>query len=321
MSEPNEASEPDPSEPRTMEAILASANAFAVQRAAQREERRTAFQNMMPEPKRCIVAWVDLLGFRAQICDADTPEKFQAAYRRMREVHEEFGKETATLDPDQAELNVGMGKRVIALSDGLVIALNLEDDNPMAEVAHRYDQIGAFLEDLRFAQARCASAGNFVRGGVADGYFWFEGDILLSPALVTAYEMESSDTLAQNPVIILQRDLSERIRALRDEVGYSEDSDPMRNLFRDCEWMAEPQRSQHVMLNFMPVFDYDGNATPFLTRYHQTLLAKREAAPSPRARAKYDWLIQYAREFVQAEYPQNESMIFGEAPSPPAPSA
>ena len=318
MSMKDEAPKPDPFSPAALESILAGAEAHAEEQAALRSERRKKFEAVVPTPQACIVAWVDLLGFRAQISNADTPEKFQAAYRRMRDVHEEFGKETASVYPDQAELNAAMGKRVIALSDGLVIALNVGKDSPDAKITPLYDRIGFFLEELRMAQARCASVGNFVRGGVALGYFWFEDDILLSPALVSAYEMESDKALAKNPVIILRRDLSEAIRALRTKAGYSKDFDPMDNLYRDCEWMAEKEKSEHVMLNFMPVFGYDDNPTPYLQRYCQRLVANREAAQNEGVRAKYEWLIEYAREFVRTEYPENEPLIFGEAKPPAA---
>lgn len=292
--------------------ILASAHAYAEEQEAVRNERRRRFASIMPEPQRCVVAWIDLLGFRAQIKEANTPETFQAAYRRLRDVHEEFGKESASPHADQAELNAGMGKRVVALSDGLVIALNLEDDSPSAQVSHLYDRIGFFLEELRFAQARCASMGNFVRGGVDLGYFWFEDDIMLSPALVEAYEMESKKNLAKNPVIILKRDFSEAVRDLKTKAGHSKKSDPMHGLFRDCEWMAPAERRQHVMLNFMPVFAYDGDPTPWLRRYRERLSACIASAQDGGVRAKYQWLMEYAREFVRERNPASEASIFGE---------
>lgn len=301
---------PQPPPPRSNDEISAEVQAFANQRAATRSERRARFAGVQPIPKLCIVAWVDLLGFSEQIRDADTPEKFQAAYRRIRDVHEEFDKETASAEPDQGELNESLGKRIIALSDGLVIALNLEGDSPAATISSHYEQIGSFLEALRLAQARCASVGNFVRGGIALGYFWFEDDILLSPALVQAYEMETRATLARNPVIIMRRDLANEVRALKSEEGYTDDYDPMENLFRDCEWMEERERSEHVMLDFMQIFDEDEDPLPFLQRYYQTLNQAREAAPE-RARSKYDWLIEYAREFVSQKLPHLTAAVFG----------
>ncbi len=262
---------------------------------------------MKPEPQLSIVAWVDLLGFSEQIRNAHTPEKFQAAYRRMWNVHQEFDKETASVESDQGELNESLGKRIVALSDGLVIALNLENNSPASEVSSYYERVGSFLEALRLAQARCASVGNLVRGGIAVGYFWFEDDILLSPALAEAYKMESK--IAKNPVIILSRELADKLRAMKTSEGYSDDFDPMDNLFRDCDWMEESARSEHVMLNFMPIFLDDDDPTPFLRSYYQRLLGERDTAGE--AKPKYDWLIKYAREFVSSHLPELEETIFG----------
>lgn len=310
MSQEDATPPPDAAADDPLDEILASARAYAEEQAEVRNERRRRFASVMPKPQRCVVAWIDLLGFRAQIKEAKTPETFQKAYRRLRDVHEEFGKESASLHSDQAELNAGMGKRVIALSDGLVIALNLEAGTAAAQVSHVYDRIGFFLEELRLAQARCASVGNFVRGGVALGYFWFEDDIMLSPALVEAYEMESQKKLAKNPVIILKRDFSEAVRALKTKAGYARNSDPMHDLFRECELMAPAERDEHVMLNFMPVFAYDDDPTPWLRRYRERLTACIAAAQDDGVRAKYEWLMDYAREFVRERHPASEAAIF-----------
>jgi hypothetical protein len=282
----------------------------AVQNVAARAARRAHFSQVKPKPRVSLVAWVDLLGFREQILDADTTEKFQAAYQRLRAVQEEFWKESASLDPDQAKVNANWGVSIVALSDGVVIALQLEGVDLDTANPSLYDRIGEFLESLRLAQARCASVGNFLRGGVALGNFWFDQDILLSPALVQAYEMESRKTLAQNPVIILPRELVYKLRSMKSGEGYGEEIDPMEDLFRACEWMEEPARSEYLMLNFMPVFLYDNDPPKALHDYYQHLVSAQESAPD-KAKSKYDWLIGYAKEFTASKLPQHEETIFG----------
>lgn len=279
----------------------------ARQRAADRTERRARFDEIAPKPSNSIVAWIDLLGFREQIVAADTQDKFQAAYRRIREFQEEFDKETASLDPGQADINENFGLRIVALSDGLVIAINLEEGAVDGNLIGFYDRVGFFLDGLRLAQARCASVGNFLRGGIALGPFWFEDDILLSPALVSAYEMETK--FAKQPVIILERDIAEGLGKMKQGAGYAKDSDPMEDLFRDCEWMENPSRSKYVMLNFMPLFLDNEDPAPHLREYYQHLLVARDNAPE-KARMKYDWLISHAHEFVASELPQLEEAIF-----------
>jgi hypothetical protein len=297
---------------RSLDDLMAGVQAAAATKASARAERRAHFARVKPHPTSCVVAWVDLLGFREQICKASTPEEFQAAFRRLRDVQEEFDKDTASDDPNQAELNANSGIKVIALSDGLVITLEVSSDCLDAEISSFYDRMLSFLESLRLAQARCASVGNLVRGGIAVGYFWFQEDILLSPALVQAYYMESK--IAKNPVIVLHRKFADELRAQKANAGYRDEIDPMRGLFRDCEWLEEQDQSEYVMLDFMPVFLFDDDPVPFLRAYRQQLIDGREAAPEG-AHPKYDWLMQYAKEFVRSEIPRLETSIFDSPPS------
>lgn len=292
MSTPE--SNTQPVQPSAPEDLMANALAAAAAKAAVRAERQAHFASVQPAPTTCIVAWVDLLGFREQIYKADTPAAFQSAYRRLRDVQEEFNKETASIDPDQGDLNANSGIRVFALSDGLVITLDLQTDCPAAEVSSSYDRVGLFLESLRLAQARCAAVGNLVRGGVAVGYFWFQNDILLSPALAQAYHMECK--VAKAPVIVLHREFANKLRSMKADEGYRDDIDPMRDLFRDCEWMNQTERSQYVMLDFMPMFLDNDDPARYLKNYIGHLIDWKQDAPE-RAHIKYDWLIQYAKEF------------------------
>jgi len=297
---------------KSLEEIVAEAKASAARKAASRTAKRAELDQVRAEPKLHLVAWVDLLGFREQLNQADTPEKFQALFQRVRMVHEEFDKPSASVESDQEEVNAGQGKTIVAVSDALVIALNLEDDCPAAEVSGLYDRIATFLASLQLAQARCASVGNLVRGGIALGSFCFKNDIMLSRAMAEAHTMETK--LASNPVIILRRELVEELKKMVVGEGWEEGFDPMANLFRDCEWMKEPERSEHVMLNIMPMFLDDADPAPFVKRYYRDLFTGREAAPDV-AKPKYDWLIQYLREFVSAELPSLEETIFGSLPS------
>lgn len=256
-------------------------------------------ENTSPKRRIHLVAWVDLLGFKEQLKNADTEEKIQEAYRRMKRVHDEFDKASPD-SPEKAELNRHMGKQVIALSDGLVIALDLEVDAPDADLWPPYDRIGFYLEGLKLAQSRCAFRGDFVRGAIAIGPFWFEEDILLSPALVEAYEAETS--LAKNPVIVLKRSVADAVRAGKDEAGYAPDFDPMRDLFRDCEWMEEPSRSEHVMLNFIHNFHDDENPESTLPYFYRKVKEAKASAPEC-AKSKYDWMLRYIEEFARTDFP------------------
>lgn len=287
--------------------MLDRAKAYASEMAALRAQRMERFKGITPIPRRCIVAWIDILGFKEQIRNACTPEEFQAIYQRMLGVHAAFEKGSASVEPDQEERNNQTGKWIIALSDGLVIAQDLEDDRPLADIISHFDQVYGFLEQLRCAQAYCAHAGNFVRGGVAIGYFWYDDDILLSPGLVGAYELETHK--ACNPVIVLDRSIAEVLEAGKVAAGYDQDESMVDDLFAECDWMSDTDKVKYLMLNFMPTFLEDEDPAPFLTRFIQRVRSAREAAID-KAKPKYDWLLEHARQFVTKELPTLEADVF-----------
>lgn len=300
----------NPSDDSLLQASDISAEALVSTRAiaAERTARRGMFEAVIPEPRRYIVAWIDILGFKEQIRDARTTEEFQAVFRRLRMVHDEFDHASGSTEPGQEERNTQLGRRIIALSDGLVIVQNLEEDSPLSEMLSFSDQVGYFLGFIQLAHARCAASGIFLRGGISVGDFWFEHDVLLSPALVRAYEIETR--LARYPVILLERSLADEVEARKTESGYEEDSDEYSRYFEECDWLVEADRENHVMLEFMSVFVDDEDPVLFLRRFIERAREARETAIVG-ARPKYDWLIAHARAFVASDFPDSETVIFG----------
>jgi hypothetical protein len=139
-------------------------------------------------PRACLVAFIDILGFGREIEAAKTKEDLEKAYKKVLLVQKEFQKVSAADDPEeQTEVNSTYGRRVIALSDAVVVVIT--PNCPSGEMMGNYDHLGMAVFELIEAQARCVAAhGIFVRGGLSHGPFFFEDDILLSPALAKAYE-------------------------------------------------------------------------------------------------------------------------------------
>lgn len=283
--------------------FLADVDAGVTAATEARASRRAYLDSMQPVPRKCLVVWIDLLGFKHQLLAAKTPEQFLTAYRRVREVQEEFEKPSATTEPDQEETNMSLGKRVVAISDGLLIALDLEPGE-WSQISTNAARAASFLDDVRLAQARLASTSNFVRGAMALGNFWFQDDILLSPALVEAYENES--TKAIQPVVIMERNLAEALRA----ASHPDDKALLKDYFRDCEWMGDEDREKFVMLDFMPAFGYDDNPVRWLEHYSKVLRKAHDTASDDHVRNKYAWLCKYAREYAESEFPQFDSECF-----------
>jgi len=237
-----DSSETDEIDEFSLDKILES-----VDRAAEvRAQRRREFAAKTPEPEMCLVAWIDILGFKEELRAAKSPAEFKVVYDKVRMVHEEFSKESASDDPEsQEETNRNYGRRVISLSDGLVVVQSLR-----AEARTFFDDYGFFmgyLENLRLAQARCVHKGVFLRGGIEFGAFWFEDDILLSPALVDAYAIETK--IAKNPAILIPVKIAKQIAKLKGGPAKANGLD----ILRECEWLEEPQQGKYQMLDYMEI--------------------------------------------------------------------
>jgi hypothetical protein len=181
--------------------------------------------NRMPldVTKDCLVAFIDIMGFGSEIESARTNEELQRAYAKVRLVQREFQKPSASDRPEeQSRFNLDEGRRVIALSDAVVVVIS-PDRRALASFG-RYDLFGLAIYQLLLAQARClVSHGIFVRGGVSHGPFYFEDDILLSPALVRAYELESK--CAEYPPIVIPESTRETIIRDPTSSGYGSEEE------------------------------------------------------------------------------------------------
>jgi len=217
-----------------------------------REQRRKELVEKPIAADSRVVAWIDILGFSRQLQAARTEADFQAAYRKMLFVQEWFNKESANDDPEsRAEVNEFLGRSVLALSDGLVVTAGLSGKALRAEAP--YDLAMSLMWEIVVAQAACALKGIFLRGGISAGLFHFENDILLSPALVHAYKLESEQ--AVYPIIVITHETLTELRALPGVEAYSEDSKPD-GYFVPLAPEGGNQREPHEKLFFLDYVRY-----------------------------------------------------------------
>jgi hypothetical protein len=283
-----------------------------------------------PAPNQHLVAFVDILGFGEEIIAATTPEALKRVYEKLIFVQQEFEKPSAVEDTEeQATLNADYGKRVIALSDSIVIAIT---DN--CSGARNMGQFDFFLQEIwrmMLAQARCAVKGIFLRGGISRGTFFFEDDILLSPPLVTAYRLESR--LAIYPVILIDSSTHDFLATTYGRTRTSEDYASFQRYFRPFQSPKDASQKLY-MLNYLPVTrdedhgwiykeDYQTyikapdeqrsqllyqrdvkNAAWFLGLHKKSVLAAH-ASSDDHVKAKYRWLMEYHNECV----PDNEAVF------------
>lgn len=174
---------------------------------------------------KCIVAFIDLLGFKSKLNAVDSDESLRSLYENVKKVHEHF--EKAPSDRSAQESQVLRGKTVLSLSDALVVSVDCESDY----VGHMglVDALASELHDLCFAQACCVTQGIFLRGGVSFGYFAIENDVLLSNAMAAAYELENQVVL---PVIAIDQELFDAYCNLEGQEYYEEGTEPKNVLFK-----------------------------------------------------------------------------------------
>ena len=155
-----------------------------------------------------LVAFIDILGFGREVKAAQDSVSLARIYGKVRRIQEAFQKPSTTED-SQHEVNRRYGKRVIALSDAVIVDNNFQGGE--GHLLGSADLVGWAIYEIAQAQYDCVLGhGIFLRGGIGVGPFFFENDILVSSALVDAHTLESKHAVA--PIIILTETTVEWIK-------------------------------------------------------------------------------------------------------------
>lgn len=301
----------------------------ANEKAKKRAERRRQLLEKPIEPDLCLVAWIDILGFSQQLQAVKSDADLQAAYRKMLFVHEWLNKAGASDEPDELEeANKLQGRQVIALSDGLVVTGSLRAAMP--DLYSPFDLMMSLVDQIILAQSACAMAGIFLRGGISIGPFYFENDILLSPALVRSYKLETER--ATYPVILVTPDTVAALRKLDGLQYYARGADPSRDYFRPFKSPHQKKGERFCLLDYVRymaspdnyffnsladrdayadrrksdeerqrIFDesHDKSALRALQSHQRQLIEAYNQSPSEK-KAKYRWLMRYHNQTVQS---------------------
>lgn len=207
-------------------------------------------------PNQYLVAFIDILGFGAEIEAAKTEWDFKRIYKKLHFVQKAFENPKALNEPEeQNKTNADYGRKVLALSDAVVLAIT--PNCPVQPLMGGYDLLGLALLDIVIAQTRCACQGIFLRGGISHGAFFYDEpkDILLSPALARAYEIESK--YADYPIIVVPDSTRRAICNTPKKGFYAPGADPTPEYFakHDREWKSNGDEPlffldyAHVMVN------------------------------------------------------------------------
>ena len=209
---------------------------------ARRHPGRVAFARLPDQ----LVIFLDVLGFSKVVGDADAPAALHRAYRTLLDVQSRVDLPSAGENElELAAQNRDYGKQVLALSDSIVIAV--DPASYAANARNPFDILCLELIWVLHAQMQLVAKGIFLRGGISHGKFFSQDNLLISPALVRAHELESK--IAKHPRILIGQSTLDWLRGLRGH-GYHA-ADPTVNYLRpvlDLPAGAEPA----YMLDYLP---------------------------------------------------------------------
>lgn len=276
-----------------------------------------------------LVVFLDVLGFGDKVKKIREDYDIQDIYKALRLIHDEFEKnithEEMTKDHELK------GKTVLAFSDSIVITLFFQSED--THTFGLYDNMLGQLYSIALSQISCVCNGLFLRGGIAKGGWFRDGDIMISDALVKAYEMESHK--AKFPILGIDQPTYDYLAGHQGRRNYSADSDPFDALFNSTkngkntlhylnylnigfvsseDWYCESDRQHYLKAKpeqKMEILNesYKKSQLGFLKEHRQTILSALEKAPDESAKSKYRWLCRYHNSIAKEKGKDFESSL------------
>lgn len=160
----------------------------SIQYAEERRERRKVHQYYTQR----VIAFIDILGFKNHVRESlILPEKARQLHCSLQRIYQmkQENDEIQSITSLKEE-----GVEVSVFSDSAVISYPVTMEGGLFYI----------LLDLIHLQIDLAAYGILVRGGIALGEVYHDGNILYGPAMVEAYELELCE--AVYPRIVVKRD-------------------------------------------------------------------------------------------------------------------
>jgi hypothetical protein len=237
-----------------------------------------------------IVTFLDILGFRDLVSDADAN-----AVNSKLEAVERFTRPSSPPPSDDAEETYE--PLVLQFSDAIVrvrrVRTKWNIEHPIGLLFHE-------LLDLVHAQGDLIGEGVLLRGGISCGSIYASQDRVFGPALVAAYELESKFALypriVVDPTLLAEFRKNVLLKARDHDLG--EEEQHVRQLLRrgdDGMWFVDYLRAVESELDDIDMYPH------FLRAHRQLVLsgAKRFSGLTG-AISKYLWLASYHNERISA---------------------
>ncbi|WP_185994239.1 hypothetical protein [Nocardioides campestrisoli] len=294
---------PSPRAAIDAEALLASARATREARNAERLARRTDGRRLFvdgagnPVLRPAFVTYLDELGTTERLLNYDDAALREdiRLYDRMRDLlHNE-------------EMYDDERQRALYFSDNVVV---VEPIDPHPSVGA---DLGLFTQVFSAAvyQLNLAVNGRFLRGGIAGGMAYADGEFVTGPAHVCAVLLEEKEAVVPR---VLLNDIAVGLAQ-----RHVEDEAPAPSAFATYLLVDQDER---VFVNYLPaVFEDEGfvhapNPRDGLVAHRDQVIAMRARYPSGGVGEKYDWVAAYHNYVVTNSRVDNRSELYiPEAPT------
>ena len=255
--------------------------------------------------EECIVSFLDILGFRSML-EEKAPEEIAEMLEVFRTASLPDGRESKREPDEKGEDSV---VRVEILSDAIVRARTME-------AKYQRGFLFCELHDLLQIQLTCVEYGVVVRGAVTVGNLHLGDNLrgpLFGPALVRAFEMESSEVVF--PRIAVDEMVLSR---LQTDSSMHRDGHTYEQERKFCDDILAEDLSGLRYIDYldaarMECADY-GEYVNFLEQ-HKALVEKGlevSEISSPEVRRKYNWLKNYHNKQVRVEAEKYKPGVWNE---------
>ncbi|MDO7197142.1 hypothetical protein Q5M45_06915 [Acinetobacter pittii] len=169
---------------------------FLTELGKEEEQQNKDEEPLTPYLSSGITAFIDLLGFGGQVSCAETIADLGSILNNLKAVRQEFKN---SFGDDITELTQAT---YVAASDSVII--NIPFKSQISDLTGEFDNILNEITGFAYSQGQCIQDGIFLRGGIAQGWWYKKDDVLVSQSMVDAYGLEGKTCY---PVIGITKDL------------------------------------------------------------------------------------------------------------------
>jgi hypothetical protein len=168
-----------------------------------------------PGPTKCLIAYIDLLGFRAALSKADA-ETQQTIFNALKEVADQNRNFEVIVDPHSENARtISISPAFTSFSDNLLISFDLTK----IEAGVAFQALMGIRNTACALAHRAREFGCLIRGAVTVGQLYHKDRVSFGMGLVEAYELESR--VAFYPRVIVAPSVLELFSTLAAKDGYT----------------------------------------------------------------------------------------------------